>query len=76
MIPDRSNNHESRGLKCACCDNCMFFFADQNLGGIDDVHECRRFPPSIVLWEGTIDEAYAHPLVKWNHWCGEWKSAT
>jgi len=36
---------------------------------------CRRYPPSIVQFEnGMMLEQSAWPTVRFNAWCGEWKT--
>lgn len=76
MEPNRTGQHLPRNEPFACCGNCVYFWADESLGGVDDLGECRRFPPSVIECEDTPEETWNGPLVAPLRWCGEWRKRT
>jgi hypothetical protein len=56
IVPDRVQS----------CDSCRHRMARE------DFHECRRYPPTIVLDMSSGGHYSAYPMVGLAEYCGEW----
>lgn len=55
------------------CETCCWrevIITETEDGELDPASECRRNPPTVVLWGDELTTFW--PQVAGNEWCGEW----